>query len=422
MTIAFDADSRLARRQRWVSQAVRRFATIGDQLFVALSNFTLTLSISRAFGAEEIASYGIGLSLGLMIQGLQRHAITIPLMLQTSRRASRRSGGILAQHTLVLLCALLLGVASIFLTKGVHAEQQGMLIAESSAVCLLVYSELEFARAILIKLDRPISALSSAVYYSAVCVLLAIAAQKHWISYTDLLTLLSIAMILHVVALGAAIGRFDLGMGARLFISDWRRYGGWAFVATATYSGYNHLPLLILAALTAPAQAAAFVATRSLMQPLQVLLRGLDVADKAFFSDRARSPHSKAAFDLTLKLAIPYICAAGLFGAIVSIYSSELITLAYGSKFADANTSLQAWIPVCLLMSASFPFESLIYSRNEFRRYYLVRAFASVIAVTLTVPLVLLGQSVGAILACAVGSLIAMSGTVIILKRGGDRI
>jgi hypothetical protein len=55
-----------------------RFATVGDQMLVALANFWLTVAIGRAFHAEELAAYGIGLSAGLMVQALQRHAVVIP--------------------------------------------------------------------------------------------------------------------------------------------------------------------------------------------------------------------------------------------------------------------------------------------------------------------------------------------------------
>jgi hypothetical protein len=68
-------------RAAWTRYAVTRFATIGDQVLVSLANFGLTLAIGRAYSAKELASYGIGLSLGLMVQGVQRHALIIPLML-----------------------------------------------------------------------------------------------------------------------------------------------------------------------------------------------------------------------------------------------------------------------------------------------------------------------------------------------------
>src|SRR5687768_6262155 len=102
MTIAVEAERRALGSSPRLARAMTRIATVGDQLLVAISNFGLTLSISRAYGAEEIAGYGIGLSLALLILGLQRQAITIPLALQNPSRVLRRRGGIFAQHLLVL--------------------------------------------------------------------------------------------------------------------------------------------------------------------------------------------------------------------------------------------------------------------------------------------------------------------------------
>ena len=415
MTIALEADGAIRERRRRINRAATRFATVGDQLFVALSNFSLTLSISRAFGAEEVASYGMGLAIGLMIQGAHRHAITIPLMLEAQHRVLRRRGGIFAQHTLVLGCAMILGLMGIFLTYETQVDSQSLLIAKSACVFLLVYSEMDFARAVLLKLNRPFHVLCSSGFYLIVCMSLSVSAQHHWITYYDLLSVLSAAMLFHALVLAIVVRQYNLIQGCRLFLADMYRYGWWAVVATATYGGYNHLPLLILGALAEPRHAAAFVATRSLMQPLQVLLRGLDMADKSHFANEAQLPHSRAAFIFTLKLAIPNTLAAGLFVLGVALFSEELIAIAYGPKFAYANSSLLAWLPLFLIMSACLPFEALVYARKEFRRYYFVRAVASVVAVGLTLPLVLLWDSVGAILACGVGSLIAMTGTLLLL-------
>src|SRR5436190_3095652 len=85
-------------RSRW-SSALIRLATVGDQVIVSVTNFVLTLIIGRIFSAEEFASYGIGLSIGLMLQGVQRHAITIPLMLEPDDRVRRRARAISAEQS-----------------------------------------------------------------------------------------------------------------------------------------------------------------------------------------------------------------------------------------------------------------------------------------------------------------------------------
>jgi O-antigen/teichoic acid export membrane protein len=353
-----------------------------------------------------------------MLQGLQRHAMNIPLMLEREHRVTRRRGGIAAEQCIVLGLALAFGAAVLAAAYLFGATRYAYLVAAASVVCLLVYTELEFARAFLIKLERPWLLLATALWYALVSGTLAAAALLHRIEYETLLAVLGAAMLLHALAIAAIAGAIELRQGLALFTMDLKRYGGWAGVATATYAGYNHAPLLVLGALAAPIHAAAFVATRSLMQPLQILLRGLDIADKSAFSAGAGKPQTHAAYLHTLKLAALYALIGIAFGAIGGLFAKQLLALAYGTKFAGFETALIAWVPAYVLLSVTMPFESLVYTRRDFRGYYLVRAIASLTAVALSVPLVIWFFEVGAIAACAVGWLIAVIGTIVLLARG----
>jgi O-antigen/teichoic acid export membrane protein len=244
--------------------------------------------------------------------------------------------------------------------------------------------------------------------------LLAAGALAHDLEYWMLLAALCAAMLLHLAAICILVGNFALGQGFRLLIDDCRKYGGWAAVATGTYAGYNHVPLLVLGALAPPIHAAAFVATRGLMQPLQILLRGLDIADKSSFTKGAGTPHEDTALRYTIKLAVLYAGAAGLFGLIIGTWADQIVTLAYGSKFVGLGPVLIAWIPVNILISLTLPFESLVYTRQAFRGYYFVRGVASALAIVLVAPLVMLLSETGAIVACAVGWFATVAGTMML--------
>ncbi len=189
-------------------------------------------------------------------------------------------------------------------------------------------------------------------------------------------------------------------------------------MASGTYTGYTHVPLFILGVLAPPIHAAAFVATRSLMQPLQIFLRGLDIADKAGFADRAGTPYGRNAFRMTLKLAALYTAAGCIFGLGVGLFPETLLQLAYGPKFVGEHAALIAWVPVFVLLSSVMPIESLVYARRSFRGYYLARGVGSVVAIALTAPLIGHFQETGAIVASALGSLVAAVGAVYLLARG----
>jgi O-antigen/teichoic acid export membrane protein len=399
--------------------AATRLATIGDQVVVSVANFGLMLAIGRAYSAVELASYGIGLSIGLMLQGWHRHAVLIPLMLKADEHVARWRGGIVAQQFIVLALALTAGGLLLAVAETVDLSHYGRLVVGASVVCLITYLELEFARATLAKLGRTMLPLVNGGWYALVVLLLAAGALTHHLEYWMLLAGLGAAMLLHLATITTLIGGFALGQGFRLLIADCRKYGWWSAIATATNAGYSHVPLLILGALAAPIHAAAFVATRSLMQPLQILLRGLDIADKSSFAKGAGAPHGRSALRHTMRLGALYAGAAGLFGLIVGIWADEIIALAYGAKFAGLGPVLIAWIPVNILMAVAMPFESLVYTRQEFGGYYLVRGIASVLAIALSVPLVMSLSEMGAILACAVGWLATVVGTIALFARKG---
>ena len=345
MTIALEAETRrIARRQR-IGHALTRLATISDQLLIALANFALTISIGRSFKAEEVAAYGIGLSAGLMMQALQRHAILIPLMLQHPTKAARREAGIFAAHGLVIGCVVLFGLGALALASLSDLSRFGLLIVAASAVCLLVYVQLEFARAVLVKIDRPFLLFASAGWYALAAAILAWASLHRWLGFEGLLAVLAAAMLIHAAALFALPPSISFSQGLRLLSANIRSYGVWALVATLTYSGYNHLPLFVLGAMAPPIHSAAFVATRSLMQPMQILLRGLDVADKAMLAKQAAGQGSTSA--LTIKLASVYAMAASCFGGVACLFSDELVHLPMARNLP---ASVQLCSPGCRLV------------------------------------------------------------------------
>lgn len=385
---------------------------------MSVTNFVLTLIIGRIFSAEEFASYGIGLSIGLMLQGVQRHAITIPLMLEPDDRVRRRARAISAEQSVLLAFTAISAALTLAILLSVDTSAFGHLVVIASAVCLVVYLQLEFARAFLVKIGRPWLLLASAGWYAAVAGTLSLLALTHRIEYLPMLAWLTGAMLIHAVVVLTIAGLPDIRKGLRLLAADIRRYGGWAAIATATYTGYNHVPLLILGAIAAPVHAAAFVATRSLLQPLQILLRGFDVADKSAFAKAARDPFSKAALHFTLKLVALYAAVGAIFGVVVFFLADRLIVFAYGAKFADHSAALIAWVPAYMLLSITMPLESLVYARKAFQGYFLIRGIASLVAIAAAIPLIAAYSDVGAISACTLGWGIAAAGALTFLIRG----
>lgn len=417
MTYAATQPEQVARSSR-KHFAVTRIATIGDQIVVSLTNFAFLLAMGRAFSAEEFASFGMGLSIGLMLQSLQRHAVTIPLMLKPDAVARRRRRAVLGEQFIIVTVALVAGANALALLILFGADRFVQLVTAASVVCLIVYLQLEFARAFFVKSGKPWLLLASAGWYACVSGGLALAALFGHLRYESVLLILAACMLLHAAALMLVAQRPSLRNGWRLCRIDLRRYGGWSAAAILTYSGYNHLPLLILGALAAPIHAAVFVATRSLLQPLQILLRGLDVADKSSFAAATRDPNEQGALRFTTKLMGLYALVGIAFGAACASFAEPLIGLAYGAKFSGFGTTLIAWVPAYIFLAMTMPMESLVYARGAFRGYFTIRGVASLFAVAACLPLIARYQDLGAVAACAGGWLIAAAGTFILLVRG----
>ena len=416
MTIATEFQDRAAGRLR-LARLVTRFATIGDQMLVALANFWLTVAIGRAFHAEELASYGIGLSAALMVQGLQRHTIVIPLMLEPKLRVTKRCGALIGQHWIFLAVIMALIGSGMATAATLGATSYVLHIIAAWGATLIVYSELDFSRAIFIKLDKPLGLLAGAAFYAVFCGGLGFAALSHWLDFPQLLALLAAAMTGHAVAVSVKVGAFSLVRGWAVLRNNLRRYGAWSLVAAGTYTGYTHFPLFLLGSIAEPIHAATFVATRSIMQPLQILLRGLDLADKAVFAEKASAPYSNAAFLAMLKLTGLYTIAGGVFSLMVALFAEPLLQLIYGQKFVGAGSSLIVWGPTFILLSCTMPVESLVYARRSFAGYYIARAAGSGLAISLAAPLIFHFAENGAILACAAGALVATAGSIILLHR-----
>jgi O-antigen/teichoic acid export membrane protein len=322
---------------------------------------------------------------------------------------------------LILIAVISAGLAVLTATHLSALPRYGQLIAAASTVCLIVYMELEFSRAFLIKTGKPWLLLASAGWYALVSLALAATALTHRIGYETLLFMLGGAMTLHALSLVAIAGRPDWHKGRTLLALDIRRYGGWSAAATLTYAGYNHVPLLLLGAFAAPIHAAAFVATRSLLQPLQIILRGLDIADKSAFAEAAKQPFARKTQAAALMLAALYALVALVFAVTAGLFADRLIALAYGPKFFGFGNALLAWIPAYILLSVSMPLESLIYARRDFRSYFLLRSLASAVAIAAAFPLMMLYAETGAILACAIGWFIAVTGTFLRILRTTSR-
>ena len=393
----------------------QRIVPIADQVLFAVSNFLLAVVLARYYPSNVVAAYGIGLSVGLILQALQRHTLIIPLAVGKKIKNPAIARRWLGIHFIAIGCMLsFTAVLLAFVTQFLMNSYVDM-IAISILAIITIYMQNEFSRVFLIAIGRTGFLLFPALLQLLVVGFIAIAPPEGPYAYFVILSALIATALLNAALLIFLSGVPDWVLGDRHLRRLIKRYSGWGTVGVIAAAGYNHVPLVILGVLSEPIYAAAFLTTRNLLQPSQILMRGLDIVDKRKVGDiRARG--YQAMVGHTKRLCLLYTLVAGVFGLMVSLGGNDLLELIYGSRYAEFGFVLALWAGIYICMAALFPLESLAYAADRIRTYYLVRTVAGVAASVAAFPLIAGFDTAGAVGACLLGWLIMISGTYLMLR------
>jgi O-antigen/teichoic acid export membrane protein len=394
-----------------------------DQALVSLANAALAIGLARVFSAEEFAGYGIGISAALIIQSIQRSGFVIPLSLLPTPKVRVMARAILAEHLILLIAALvpvLIGVI-IFESMG-FATRLSHAVGLSFVACLLFFFQLDFDRVVLLKAGRIVQSALWSLAYAALCAGLLALALYGLISFDRLIVALIIFQLVKLCALAAMTGAPMMRLGWRLLKRDMQHYFGWATLGAISYSGYSHVPLFVLGAVAAPIHAAAFVAMRSLMQPLQVVVRSLDLIDKHVLGAAGAQEGVAGERRVFRRTLLVYTLLGLGFAVPICFFAKPLVALVYGAKYQGFEPGLYAWAVVFVFLVVTSPLESMVYARKKVGAYFLWRSVAGVIATISAYPLCLTYGYLGAILACVLGWVIAFIGNLWLVRAELKRV
>jgi O-antigen/teichoic acid export membrane protein len=331
-----------------------------DQAVFSGSNFILTVALARTYSAAEFGSYGIGLSVAFIVQFVQRNLYIVSYSLMSRRIASRLSPGIVAEHLIVAGGAVLLAALATGVVAATRTGQAGLDIAVSTLVCTVIYFQVDFDRAVQVKRGSYRGTLALSLVYLAIVVAMAILAKQVHISFPVFMTLLGLVCTLKFLWLCVLRVRPHWSWGLRLLGRDWRRYGTVAVIQSASYAGGQHLPLMILAALSGSAQVGGLIAMRSLIQPLMLVIRSLDAGDKNRFRlvSSGRTAGARKVFWYTTLV----YGGIGLSAVtVLAIFPNQIIAIAYHGKYAGLGGIMIAWAIYAGLLGLTFPIQSLTY-------------------------------------------------------------
>ncbi len=393
-----------------------RLLPVFDQVLFAASNFILAIVLARFHSAEVVAAYGVGLSVALILQAMQRHVIIIPLNVTRKIRNTKFAQTWLGAHFIATGCMLsFVGVICSLVTQ-LLMNGYVNLIAFSVLALIVVYMQAEFGRAFLIATNRTGFVVLPATLQVLAVLYIAYTGSAAPYGYLQILFVLVSVALVSALCMVVLAGGVEWTHGDRLLRRLMKKYAGWGSVGVIASSGYNHVPLFILGAYAAPIQAAAFVTMRNLLQPSQVLMRGLDIVDKRKVGE-LRFVDGSSIRRKAFSLCMIYTTVAALFAMVVVLSGAYISELVYGPEYADFAHLLLQWGAVYVLMALLLPMESLAYASDRTSAYYSIRIVAGLVAAIISFPLVWNFGAAGAVTGCLIGWLITVSATFALLRK-----
>jgi O-antigen/teichoic acid export membrane protein len=389
-----------------------RLSVFLDQIVFSASNFLLTIAIARAYNNSALAGYGVGLSLTLSIQCAQRGIYIVPFALLSTRMARKVIAGRVAEHIIMLTVLFpFLLVAAFVLSKTTMESVPSTFRA--SVLCALLYFGLEFERMALIKCGHIWVPLICSSLYLATVGLIALFARH--MSFGTSITVLCVFCVAKSVFVLLFVARPRWSWGYRMLKRDLQIYAPWSVMGALYYSGFNQMPFLILAATREPAQAAALIAIRSLTQPLQILIRSLDIVDKHSLTDESAGTADgiRAAFWRTF---ISYACIGLAAVVVMAVFRQPILRLAYGIKFQAFSLLLPLWGLFSVILAINLPVESILNISRKFNSATVWRMLSALVGTGLAFALCPLWGAYGAALATVFGALIAVVGPMYPLR------
>lgn len=386
-----------------------------DQIVFSLASFILTIALARMYSASEFGSYGIGLALALIVQSIQRNLYIISLSLMSRRMATRFSGGIVAQHLTVAGASMALAALVTGVMAAMGAGQGSLDISLATLVCITIYFQSEFDRAMQVKRGSYRGALALSIIYLLIVIAISGFAKVHPVSFAAFMTTLAVVCALKSSWLFFLHEKPHWSWGLRLLARDWRRYGVAALVQAGAASGCQHVPLMILATVSGSAQVGGFSAMRSLTQPLMLVFRSLDAADKNRIRV-ASSGRTAGARHFIWRTTTLYAAIGAAALLVLVMFHDQIISLAYHGKYAGLGGILIGWTVYTALLGVGLPIGSLVYLLQRQRHFAIWTLASGVVGVALALALCGRFGMWGAMSATGISAAVNLLGGLIVTR------
>lgn len=378
-----------------------------DQVAFSVANFLLTVLLARHYSADEMSAYTVALSISFMLLNIQsscyvvQNAVVQPAIM---RNRARRIFGLHIIFTIFLLSPeilILLGM------KAAGASAYDRATVYATIILTLLYSQLGFDRMMMVKHERYLTPLVTAGSFLILITFMLFAAPRwHW-SYVLTMGIVGVYSLFRMGWLACVIGLPDLRTGWGLTIRALRRYLAGALAGFAGSAGFIHVPILVLGAVSPKVQSAAFGAMRGLTQPLQILVRSLDIVDKNFFHHKPVMTLADMRDRLVRQIAVYAVLSGGILLGLWA-FGPLVVHLAYKGRYDAYEHLLVGSTAISAMLALSFPLETGVVKMKRINRYNAYRMLAGLTGAALAFALCRPYGAAGAITASLGGWLASL--------------
>jgi O-antigen/teichoic acid export membrane protein len=284
-------------------------------------------------------------------------------------------------------------------------------IAAATLACVAVFFEVDVNRLFLLKRNAQSKSLlmsASIVAAYGLVVGLGYAGVATFGHSMVILAVISVATSAQLVWSGI---RPRFREGFRELGRDIRTLFAWTTLGAFAAGTYMHIPLFVLGATHPALQAAGYVMTRNMLQPLGVIMRSLDLVDKHSFASR-RIRGDEGSTRLIVRIILRNLLVSTSIACAIGFMADTVLRLAYGEPAAGFAPALRLWAAVFVVMATILPLETVVFSRDLARPYALVTLASAVVSLLATYTLVPELAAIGAVLASLTGYSIQAMGAV----------
>lgn len=340
-----------------------RASALLEQAAVSGASFLSTLAAGRWLPSQDLAAMGLALALFFFFSGIQRNLVVLPFTFHATGRPTEEVGLRPWSRANLLLSA---GVATLVALGGVALRAGGVVapwVAEAclgAALLLLVAPQQDLRRQACLVVGLSAALPRSGFLFALSQAALLALALTSGAGGLGVIAALAGSFGVAILSTAWSLRRIAARGEGRATALLWREAGrNWRnLVGHFAFAAYTHLTLALVAIRFSSHQTAAFVAMRTLTNPVGTVVAGLDGALQVE-AGHARAHHGIAAVaGAVARQWLRLLAICGPYLLAIAVLSVPLERLVYGGRYAAEAGLLVWWALAYVVYAIATPLES----------------------------------------------------------------